>query len=152
MARSDLLSAAIRHLRDAEHLAFVPSPDRSLDQAFHLAGFAPECARKATLPRSTFDKAIGHGTTDASELALEWALAHDPRAHRYRIDLAEWSARYPGLSSWNEGVRYDRTGARRPDEVTALLTEVRTIVGAIVAALWVDGALDAGFIRDLDIW
>src|SRR5215212_4601191 len=97
MARSDLLSAAIRHLRDAEFLASVAAPDRSLDQAFHLAGFAPECARKAALPRSTFDKAIGHGTTDASELSLEWALAHDPRARRYRIDLVKWAARYPAL-------------------------------------------------------
>ena len=71
MARPDLLSAAIRHVRDAELLASTAGPNRSLDQAFHLAGFAPECARKATLPRSTFDKSIGHGTTAASELSLE---------------------------------------------------------------------------------
>jgi hypothetical protein len=152
MARPDLLSAAIRHVRDAELLASVAAPDRSLDQAYHLAGFGPECARKATLSRSTFDKAIGHGTTDASELSLEWALAHDPRAHRYRIDLAAWAARYPGLATWNEAVRYERTGKRQSAEVTALLVEARTIVGGIVAALWADGALDARFMRDLDTW
>src|SRR5689334_9632843 len=108
MARLELLSAAIRHLRDAQLLASIAPPDRSLDQAFHLAGFAPECARKATLSRPMFDRAIGHGTTEASELALEWALAHDPRARRYGIDMDEWSARYPELKVWNEGVRYER--------------------------------------------
>ena len=152
MARSDLLSAAIRHIRDAEFLASASPPARSLAQAFHLAGFAPECARKATLPRKAFDKAIGHGTTDASELSLEWALAHDPRARRYSVDLARWSARYPGLRSWNEGVRYERTGTRQPAEVTALLTEVRGIVAAILAALWIDGVLDARFMGDLGTW
>jgi hypothetical protein len=152
MARPDLLSAAIRHIRDAELLASVAAPDRSLDQAYHLAGFGPECARKATLSRSTFDKAIGHGTTEASELSLEWALAHDPRAHRYRIDLAAWAGRYPALAKWNEGARYDRTGRRQAPEVAALLAEARAIVGATVAALWGDGALDARFMRDLDTW
>jgi hypothetical protein len=152
MARPDLLSAAIRHIRDAELLASVAAPDRSLDQAFHLAGFAPECARKATLSRSTFDKAIGHGTTEASELSLEWALAHDPRSRRYRIDLAAWAARYPELAKWNEAVRYERTGKRKSAEVTALLADARAIVGGIAAALWINGELDARFMRDLDAW
>ncbi len=152
MARPDLLSAAIRHLRDAEFLASVAPPDRSLDQAFHLAGFAPECARKATLLRPTFDKAIGHGTTEASELSLEWALAHDPRAHRYRVDLVSWATRHPGLKSWNEGVRYERTGTRDLAQVTALLTEVRAVVNSIVAELWADGVLDGHFMRELDTW
>ena len=44
MLGADLVSAALRHARDAEWLAH-----RSPDQAYHLAGYAPECARKATV-------------------------------------------------------------------------------------------------------
>jgi hypothetical protein len=45
----DLLSAALRHVRDAEHLATPNHSGYSPDQAHHLAGFGPECAQKATL-------------------------------------------------------------------------------------------------------
>ena len=37
-----LLSAARRHITDAEHL-LEPGLHQSQDQAWHLAGFAPEC-------------------------------------------------------------------------------------------------------------
>jgi hypothetical protein len=138
-----MLSAALRHVRTAEHLASVPPPDRSPDQAFHLAGFAPECARKATLPRPTYDQAIGHGVAAASEAALRVALAMDPVGRRY--DIEGWRARYPALARWNERVRYEPTGRRTEQEVADLLREVREIVDRLTFALWADGKIPAGF-------
>ncbi len=44
----DLLSAARRHIADAEHL-LAHGAHRSEDQAWHLAGFGPESVRKACL-------------------------------------------------------------------------------------------------------
>jgi hypothetical protein len=92
-----LLSAGLRHIRDAEHLRSTEVPQRSLDQAYHLAGFAPECVRKAALPSRTFDKAIGHGIGETSDFALRFALAMDPTAHRY--DLLDWATTHPALSA-----------------------------------------------------
>jgi hypothetical protein len=139
---TELLSAALRHLRDAEHLA-SQGPERSLDQAYHLAGFAPECARKAALPRATFDKAIGHGLKGSSELAFQIALALDPGAHRY--DISEWAARLPKFAAWSEECRYDTTGTRNETEVHELLSEVRPVVEALAYTLWADGMVSEAF-------
>jgi hypothetical protein len=136
------LSAALRHVRDAEHLA-LPTPAQSLDQTYHLAGFGPECARKASLPRRTYDKAIGHGATEVSEVALRFALAMDPAARRY--DLEGWRATYPALAAWGEGARYEATGTRTAQQVDLLLREAREIVDRITAALWMDGMIPERF-------
>ncbi len=45
---SDFVSAALRHTRDAEHLV-AHGEHASRDQAWHLAGFAHECARKSLI-------------------------------------------------------------------------------------------------------
>ena len=137
-----LLSAALRHLRDSEHLA-SEAGGFSLDQAYHLAGFAPECARKATIPRSTFHRAIGHGFGASSEVALEAALALDPVARRYR--LTGWASDFPTLAGWSEQARYEPTGTRKPEEVASLLDESRRIVGRIAATLWADGMIPGDF-------
>jgi hypothetical protein len=141
-ADEDLLSAALRHVRDAEHLA-SPGPGQSVDQAFHLAGFGPECARKAALSKRTYDQAIGHGVTQWSERALSFALAADPAAHRY--DLADWAKDYPALKAWTEQSRYKRTGACTVQVVATLLHEARSLVDRIVFALWADGKVPGGF-------
>jgi hypothetical protein len=139
-----MLSAALRHVRDAEHLMAGDPLTRSPDQAFHLAGFGPECARKATLPRSTYDQAIGHGVTHASELALQFALVTDPVARRY--DILEWKDRYPELSRWHERARYDQTGTHPDGEARAIVAEAREIVDRLAFALWADGHVPAGFV------
>lgn len=138
-----MLSAAVRHVRTAEHLSSVDPPERSPDQAFHLAGFGPECARKATLPRSTYNRAIGHGVTGASESALRVALVLDPFARRY--DLEEWAPRYPALAGWNERARYEPTGCRTQQEADSVVREAREIVDRISFALWADGRIPVGF-------
>lgn len=136
---TDLLSAALRHVRDAEHLA-SRGPHRSLDQAFHLAGYGPECARKAALAIRSFDKLLGHLLTTAAEPIVEMALALDPIAHRYRLDA--WGVRYPALARWREQARYERTGARDRVEVEELIRAARNAVDDVALALWSDGRLE----------
>ncbi len=136
---TELLSAALRHVRDAEHL-LAPGPHQSSDQAFHLAGYGPECARKATLALRHFDKLLGHDLTTAAEKIVDIAVALDPIAHRYR---SAWSERYPAFSNWNEQVRYKRTGTCDTEEARALIHAARSAVDGIALALWADGRLEA---------
>lgn len=137
-----LVSAALRHVRDAEHLADASNPARSLDQAYHLAGYGPECARKATLSIRFLDKAIGHRFGQKVEDVLDFALALDPLAQRYQP--MGWAQRYPALRVWREDVRYDRTGTYGPAAVAPLLTQAREAVDSVVLALWADGRLGDG--------
>ena len=139
----DLISAALRHVRDAESLSRPGSEITSPDQAYHLAGFGPECARKATLSVRWSDKPLGHalgqGPTDP---VLEIALALDPYARLY--NPLNWRSRYPALSAWDPQCRYDRTGTRDQREVEAVVREARLVVIEIVGALWADGRLPDG--------
>ncbi len=135
-----LLSAARRHVRDAEHL-LAEGPGRSPDQAWHLAGFGPECVRKACLADDLLDKALGHDLGEAADALLEWGLALDPHAARYHLD--GWVDSYPVLSKWKPSHRYDRTGAHddRDGSVTGLVQAARALVDRVVADLWADGRI-----------
>lgn len=137
-----MLSAALRHVRDAEHL-ISEHPAQSPDQAYHLAGFGPECARKATLPHPTYYQAIGHGVAGSSEQALNFALATNPIARRY--DVENWSQRYPKLANWRETVRYSMTGTTTIADAQALVLEAREIVDRIAYAMWADGLIEGSF-------
>ncbi|AUX27666.1 uncharacterized protein SOCEGT47_082640 [Sorangium cellulosum] len=140
--QSALLSAALRHIRDAEHLLAPEQPHTSPDQAYHLAGFGPECARKATLTNRWSDKPLGHTMGRPADPLLEFALALDPTAARY--NPLDWGTRYPALSTWDPQCRYEATGTRTWQEVELLLGEASRAVQEIVAALWADGRLPDG--------
>ena len=137
------LSAALRHVRDAEHLADPSNPHASVDQAFHLAGFGPECVRKAVLSDGALDKAIGHGVGEEAERALEAALAWDVVAHRYQP--RGWPERFPTLLRWSVEARYKRTGYYSREQVEALLADARRAVDEVTLALWADGRLPRTF-------
>jgi hypothetical protein len=139
---TDLVSAALRHIGDAEHLLGAASGYTSPDQAYHLAGFAPECARKAVLSLRWLDKAIGHGVDLGSEALLDFAVAVDPVARRY--DPLAYSSRYPALLEWRPDARYERTGRRKRPEAETLCKEARDVVDTVVVALWSDGRLPDG--------
>lgn len=136
----DFVSAALRHARDAEHL-LSPSPGSSPDQAWHLAGFAHECARKACLADGWVAKVLGHDFDAASETTLELATALDPRVSRYPI--RNWRVQYPRIAEWSPNHRYERTGSR-PDDVPTreLVKQARTAVDTMVVALFLDGRLE----------
>ena len=136
-----LISAALRHIRDAEHLAHVPPPDQSLDQAYHLAGYAPECARKATLSIRWLDKTLGHRFDPKAEDVIGFVLELDAHAHRYQP--TNWGTRYPALALWREDSRYERTGTFEEDEVSPLLKEARKAVDLVILGLWADGRIPA---------
>jgi hypothetical protein len=138
----DLLSAALRHVRDAEHLATPNHSGYSPDQAYHLAGFGPECARKATLYYRLFDKPLGHTLGAGATTALGIALSLDPVAQRYQP--RSFASIYRELAAWVPDCRYERTGSRKQPQ--AIVREARDVVDGITAALWADGRLPDTFL------
>lgn len=157
----NLISAALRHLHDAEHLAQPDQPFTSLDQAQHLAGFSAECARKALLDLTMFppaltsslDKLIGHDFGALAEEAIAIAQSLNP-ALRDRPVLA-WGQRHPALRSWHPDVRYHGTGTAARAEVGAqsgqrpvrdlLLPSARSLFEEAALTLWVEGRLDGAW-------
>ena len=133
----DLISAALRHMRDAEHLA-SDSENQSLDQAYHLAGFAPECIRKAILGRPSLNKILGHDLSTTSNKVIEMALAIDPMAHRYQLDREPPES----LSRWKPDCRYEKTGSKGTNEAQPLLNDAQELVHGLIAELWADGRLE----------
>lgn len=120
----DKASAAMRHLRDADALRTV-----SPDQAWHLYGFAVECAWKLPV-RGTWSKVIGHDGADADLLA--WVLDLFPRAGR--------EARHPApLHGWRPDHRYWRTGAVNARRLDALANEAKEQVPRRVVDAWSRG-------------
>lgn len=158
------LTAAQRHINDAEHLAAPGHPHTSLDQAEHLAGFAPECARKALLDLShlpnevaaAFDKLLGHDFGALAEQAIGLALALSPAARHY--DVVGWGTRFPELLQWKEDCRYQYTGLAEERERQEhakqvplwirhqLLQAARKLVDDAATALWIDGRLDGRYL------
>lgn len=137
----DFVSAALRHIRDAEHLTEAGA-HASSDQAWHLAGFAHECARKALLSESWIPKLLGHDFSNAGELVVEVAIALDPRAGRF--SLRQWPTQYPAVAAWQPDHRYERTGSAQKDakrDLASLVAQGRTAVDASVVALLLDGVL-----------
>lgn len=135
------MSAALRHVRDAEHL-LAPGPHRSVEQALHLAGFGPECARKACIDEEIADQALGHDIEDAHDTVVDFLLALDPAAGRYGID--EHRSRLPAWTRhWRPACRYMETGAPEPlaTAVADVVREARGFVDDCVLDLWSDGVL-----------
>lgn len=136
-----LVSAALRHARDADHLA-SQGEHISPDQAYHLAGFGPECARKATLLTRWLDQAVGHDFGGLGEAVLDLATALDPVALRYQP--LSFEVRYPDLAAWDVGCRYERTGTRSMAEARRICQQARDAVDSIVLGLWLDGRWPEG--------
>lgn len=133
-------------MRDAERLVTAA---RSPDQALHLVGFGPECARKALLdPRQSLsqrerqgiNQSIGHRFDGAEEGMISWARALTPESRD--LPAVDWSQRYPRLREWNPERRYEATGtaARKdPARLQALFAEARAAVDDVTAVLWLRG-------------
>ncbi len=139
--RSRLVSAALRHMRVAEHL-LVDGLGRSFDDSFYIAGFGPECAQAACLSEEWFERAIGHGFTDAQIANLRFVMSLDTRARRYLA--ADWAAEFPILMAWRVLRRYDRTGSVERKTACEMVASSRTLVDRVASQLWADGMLDEG--------
>lgn len=131
MPRPESLSAALRHVRDAMHLA-APGSSMSREQGWHLAGIGVECARKGVLGKSRFDKARGH---DFPEHLASLAAALDPASRHLPPPV-------PELANWKIEHRYLPTGAPLPGDPLAASQAAARMVDAVVAALWADGDLE----------
>ena len=123
----DMASAALRHIRDARRLC---APPASLDQAWHLAGFGPECARKAALSDPRLRRLLGHDAEDAA--LLSWLLSLDPRAQRSVTTPAP-------TGGWSPQDRYERTGSRGRAVVEPLLEACEADTLELVSGLWCAG-------------
>jgi hypothetical protein len=124
-----LVSAAVRHIRDAEAL-LASSPD----QAWHLAGFGPECMRKAVLTLPWAGKALGHDLDGSEAVVLSLVLELDPHARRYQGTTRLGS--HAILNRWDVKHRYDQTGTwvqSAPELVATCSTEVQRLLASIVA-------------------
>ena len=139
--RMRLVSAALRHVRVAEDL-ILNAPHRSLDDAFYLAGFGPECARSACLAEEWIARAVGHGFDEPQNASLNFVMALDPRAQRYGTSM--WIDEFPVLGEWRVQRRYDRTGTVEHETAARMVGAARTIVDRISVQLWADGMLDGG--------
>jgi hypothetical protein len=131
---SDLISAALRHVRDADDFLRT-----SPDQSWHLAGFGPECARKACLEQTWLDRVLGHDLSEVSDGVVEVALALDVQAARYEV--RDFANRFPRLKLWSVETRYDRTGTHSETEARALVEEAAALTYALTADLWMDGRI-----------
>lgn len=136
------LSAALRHVRDAEHLldAHGDAQYSSADQAYHLAGFGPECARKAVLATPWLDKVLGHEHGGHVDQVIEFAVSLDAEAHRYRAVLGSVQA----LSTWKVDCRYERTGRFAHSDASSLVAAARALVDQTAIQLWCDGRVRRG--------
>lgn len=132
--RVALASAALCHIDDAGSLV-ASSPMG----AFYLAGYGPECARKAALTfamekeAAELDKAVGHGFDNDAETALAIVCALDPLAVRYT--LRGWKGRAPILKDWKEHVRYGKSDAIGEQRARRMLEAARELVEEVTTAL-----------------
>ncbi len=136
------LESALRHARDARALLAT-----SHHQAFHLAGFAPECARKAVPGLAAFGKPLGHEV--ARDDALETLFAAlDALGHRYDWEaLLRWKTTYPTLGTWNPDVRYKADRAVTTSDANNIVDEAEKATLVVLTALWADGVLPEGALK-----
>ncbi|MCP4502880.1 MAG: hypothetical protein GY822_23330 [Deltaproteobacteria bacterium] len=134
--QAEMLSAALRHIRDAEHLASI-GEHRSEDQAWHLVGFGPECIRKACLQDNAVFQALGHGFDATSEEILTYAISLDAHAARYQLENV--TTTIPELLSWSPQARYKATGVHTGEPVHSLVARAKELINRIHAELWADG-------------
>lgn len=136
----DFASAALRHIRDAEHL-LADGANASRDQAWHLAGFAHECARKACIRGSWVPKLLGHDFSGADERVVDIAVALDSRGGR--LPVQRWTETFPAVVDWSPEHRYERTGSAGAAgrDIAALVAQGRNAVDSCILALFLDGSL-----------
>lgn len=87
-----LLSAALRHQREAAELIKQIPPLAPPQQRSHAVSFGPACARAAVISAGEMVKLLG---TELGERGVDLALALDPVAHRHAMQrpLAKLSGR-----------------------------------------------------------
>jgi hypothetical protein len=132
-------SAALRHVRDARFLLDGCEDYSSPDQAWHLAGFGPECIRKACLASRDWDKVLGHDLGAESDAVLRLLIGIEPGVTRYRIESIVNASM--SLSEWEPGCRYKKSGSHDEALAKTLTEECEAFVHRVACELWMDGVL-----------
>ena len=123
LSAEDFRSAAGRHLADAVgHLAAG-----NFAQATHLAGFGPECARKAALP-ARWHKRLGHAMSGA---VLDTLAALDTHG----VCMGP----LPALGAWTPELRYRASRYFTKLETDALVHAAEVATRAALARAWIVG-------------
>lgn len=136
-----LVSAALRHIADAQTL-LADSPV----QAMYLAGYGPECIRKAALMRlpeeqeDQRNRAIGHRFDKPEETTLKLFCDSDTLASRYK--LTDWKRQVNVLGDWKEDLRYGRSDSVPRARAQKLLESCERLTLHTLADLWADGRLE----------
>ena len=138
--QSAMVSAALRHIEDAHWLL-----DISPVQAAYVAGYGPECARKAALASWTDrenlrNRMIGHRFDQTAEIALSLFCDLDPLAPRY--NLQRWTSRRSTLGEWKEDLRYARSDALPRARARRIVEAATALTTETLAKLWADGRLE----------
>lgn len=123
-----LRSAAARHLGDASAMLRAGN----WDQAEHLVGFAPECARKAALD-SHWHRLLGHVLVVGP--VLEALEALESMASCVRIPERALEA----LRSWKPECRYQATGIATEGSTRDRVAAADLATTNVLAAAWVVG-------------
>jgi hypothetical protein len=112
----------------------------------YLAGYGPECIRKAALmrlPREDEDqrnRAIGHRFGKPEELAFKLFCDGDMLASRY--GLTGWKQQASALGDWKEDLRYSRSDSVTLRQATRLVEASEMLTLRTLTDLWADGRLE----------
>jgi hypothetical protein len=123
-----LRSAAARHLGDASAMVAAGN----WDQAEHLIGFAPECARKAAL-ENHWHKLLGHVLVVGTVLDIVESL--EPMGTCVRIPEQALEE----LRSWKPECRYQVTGTATESLARRRVAAANLATTNALAAAWVVG-------------
>lgn len=129
-----MIDAALRHLRGAR--AALASGD--YEQAAHLVGFAPECARKAAIAEPDLWKKLGHDFSAHPFLNALSALR--PEGLRLRVDRLD--SEFPVLRAWDPQIRYLKDGQISKYEAEDLERAAAEATARLVFAMTLEGRRD----------
>ncbi|HPD32187.1 MAG TPA: hypothetical protein PLL20_19510 [Phycisphaerae bacterium] len=130
----DYVSAAARHLRDADTLLVA----KAWDNAAYLAGYIGECGVKAVIQHAGLSLRRIHLNEVKPEhllLAADLSFA----ARRYPIDLDREAAEL--WRRWSVALRYARTGEVDEPACRTLLDRAKLVFRKTVVQMVLDGVL-----------
>lgn len=115
-------------------------PYHSFDQVWHLAGFGPECARKARFPEAQWRKLLGHELGHVSDAILDWIEAIATEAAR--ADLRRLVDGHLELARWKPDHRYQKSGTTTQAQARKIYDQAEQVTDRLLASLWVDGHIE----------
>ncbi len=138
MADNKYLSAASKHLHDAELLLAAARPDNSA----YLSGYVAECSMKGLLQAQHGLSGIGfrHDLPALSRAAASLAVTLSPVATRYVLPRGPDEAAL--FSTWQPGLRYQADQTIPEPTAQAWLRAAGSFHREIIVPLRLDGFTD----------